>query len=239
LLNDLELVEEGAGFGVPIAKYSDTTYFCSTAIIRLHQSRADSVVLTKTFFLDAVSKKQIRGTNINGGFYLLFQKAFEKAYLSSLSLHPVFDSMMLLRKGFGIQTQFEKVPSRGKIAVTYHCFPSQIKVHVDFSGLETANCQEILLLNEQGASHFRRYTDTDGAVLQDGQVGAWTKVTAKQATFSSIDTGISFSLETVKAATLYRGREQIKGRFSWAGMTYQLDPKTAEFNYTIKLSRKK
>jgi hypothetical protein len=238
MLNDLELIEEGAGFGVPIAKYSDTTYFCGTARVTLHQVSAGSVVLTKTFFLDAVSTKQIRGANINGGFYMLLQKAFEKAYLSSQSLHPVFDSMMLLRKGLGIQTQFEKVPSRGKVVVTYHCLPSQIKVHVDFSGLETANCQEILLLNEQGASRFRRYSDTDGAVLHDGHVGAWTKVTAKHATFSSVDSGISFSLETVKTATLYRGREQIKGRFSWAGMTYQLDPKTAEFNYTIKLSRK-
>ena len=239
LLNFTELVEEGAGFGVPIAKYSDTTFFCSTARVHLHRLSSGNVVLTKTFFLDAVSRKQIRGAKINSGLYLLFHKAFEMAYLSRQSLRPVFDSMMHLRQTLGIQTQFEKVSPRGFVTVTYHCLPSQIKVHVDFSALEKVNCQELLLLNEQGASYFRNYSDTNGTILHDREVGAMTKVMAKQASFLSLDTGISFLLETVEPAVMYRGREQIKGRFSWSGLTYQLNPNTAEFGYTIKLSRRK
>jgi hypothetical protein len=238
MLNDAELVEEGAGFGVPIAKYSDTTLFCSTATTRLQQLSQDRIALKKTFFLDTVSTKQIQGAPINKGFYSLTRKAFEKAYLTRQSLRPVFDSMMHLRQMVGIQTRFTKVPPRGKVAVTYQCLPSQIKVHVDFSSLDKTKCQEILLLNEQGASHFRTYRDTDGNLVHDGAVGAWTQVTAKQASFSNVSANVSFSLETLNTATLYRGREKIKNRFSWAGMTYQLSPKKASFDYTITLSQK-
>jgi hypothetical protein len=229
-----ELIEEGAGFGVPIAKCTDNTYFSSTAQLYLEQQTAGTAVFKKIFLLDAVSKKQVRGASINDSFYSLIHETFERAYLNRHSLRPVFDWTMRLRKTLGVTTQFTRVPPRGKVTITYHCDPDRIKVSVDLSKLFRTQCEEILLLNEQGASKFRRFSDTEGSVLYDKQIGAWAKVKAKKATFSDTQQTVSFSLENKENAMLIRGREQIQDRFSWAGMTYSLNSKASFFDYVIK-----
>lgn len=232
-----ELIEEGAGFGVPIIKYNDNTFFSSTAQIYLEQQREDSTILRKVFLLDAVSKKQVRGAPINDFFYEVLHETFERAYLQRQSLRAVFDWTMRLRKSVGVTTQFVRVKPRGAVAVTYHCLPSIVDVNVDLSALDKTGAQKTLLLNEQGASTFRRYSDTNGVVLYDRQIGAWAKVAAKQAAFSDIRRQISFALENKSNASLIRGREEIKDRFSWAGMTYTLSPITTHFTYTISLEK--
>jgi hypothetical protein len=229
-----ELIEEGAGFGVPVVKYVDHTFFCSTAQVYVEQHDPDRAVVRKVFFLDTVSEKHLRGASINGAFYSVFHDGFERAYLTRQSLRPVFDWMMSLRKTIGVNTHFTKATPRGKIVVTYNCHHDIIKVNVDLSALDKKNCQEILILNEQGAQTFRRYSDIDGTVLYDRQVGAWAKVAAKQAFFSDIRQTVFFSLQNHEKALLFRGREQIKDRFSWAGMTYSLNPEVSAFEYGIK-----
>jgi hypothetical protein len=237
MFSGVELIEEGAGFGVPIVKYLDSTFFSSTAQIYTKQINENRAVFKKIFWLDTVSKKQIRGASINADFYTLIHKTFEKAYLNHHGLRPVFDWLMQLRKTVGVQTHFAKVPPRGQVVVTYYCLPNQINVLVDLSALDKRLCQEILILNEQGATHFRRYSDMDGIILYDKQIEAWTKVTAKQASFSDIKRHLSFVLENSKSAVLYRGREQVKERFSWAGLTYALNPQASSFRYTIAIER--
>jgi len=231
------LIEEGAGFGVPIAKYADNTFFSCTAHIYSEQQRDGSLILRKVFFLDAVSKKQVRGASVNDAFYALLHETFERAYLQRQSLRAVFDWTMRLRRMLGVTTQFVRVNPRGAVAVSYHCVPGIVDVNVDLSALDKTGAQEILLLNEQGASTFRRYSDTNGAVLYDRQIGAWAKITAKQAAFSDMKRQISFALENKPNASLIRGREQVNDRFSWAGMTYALSPSTSHFKYTIRLEK--
>ena len=233
-----ELIEEGAGFGVPIVKYEDTTFFTSVAEVYLEQQLVDSMILRKVFFLDTVSKKQVRGAYVNDAFYDALHETFERAYLQRQSIGSVFDWTMRLRKALGVSTQFERVKPRGAVAVTYHVFPGFVDVNVDLSALDKTKAQEILILNEQGASTFRRYSDTSGVILHDRQIGAWAKITAKQAAFSDIQRQLTFSLENKPHVLLIRGREQIKDRFSWAGMTYSLSPKISSFQYKITVSEK-
>jgi hypothetical protein len=233
--SDAELVEEGAGFGVPIAKYGDTAYFSSSAQVSFLRQDNCTFVLRKTYSLDAVSKKDLRGVNVNDGFYKLIHKTFEAAYLGRQRLLPLFGLSMRLRKGLGVQTRFEKVKSKGEVSVTYQCYRTIIKVHVDFTGLEKDGCSEILVLNEQGAKRFREYSDSSGLMLSQGQIGPWTKVAAESASFLDKDNGVSFTLKSFDGALLFRGREQVEDRFSWAGMTYVLKPGVKNFNYTVTL----
>ncbi len=228
-----ELIEEGAGFGVPIARYSNTTFFSKAATVYVEEQGENSAVITKVFLLDSISKKRVHGASINDGLYSVFHKTFEKAYLRG-NMRLLFDWVMRFRRTLGVETYFASVTPKGKVTVRYHCFPDYIKVHVDFSYVDMTSCQEILILNEQGATFFKKYRGGN-EVLYDKKIGAWTRVNADHADFSDLREHTSFSLEKRDDANLYRGWEQVEGRFSWAGMTYALSPKTLFFNYTIRL----
>jgi hypothetical protein len=228
-----DLIEEGAGFGVPIVKYADYTIFSSSA--ELFKQNHSNNIFKKIYNMDTVSRKQIHGVFVNDKLYSYFHAAFERLYLRQSS-RCAFDYTMRLRKTLGLQTQFTKIPSRGKIAITYNCLPNKINISIDFSDLDKSRCQELLLLNEQGATHFRKYSDSNKTIYYDSQIGAWIRVTAKHATFTDVKNNLSFSLKNIDGAMLYRGREQIKDRFSWAGMTYTLPPYTSIFNYSIQVS---
>lgn len=236
-LGDLELVEEGAGFGVPIVKYSDSTYFSSTAELWITQENQNTVVIKKIFLLDTVSKKQVQGAFVDDNLYSVFHNIFEIAYLNRQMMRPVFDWIMRMRKTLGVNTKFTKTDSRGKVVVTFNCHPNFVKIEVDLSSLNKNLCKEILFLNEQGATNFRKYADTDGITLYDTQIGAWAKVTAEKASFSDLKRRLSFTLENVEGAELYRGRELVKDRFSWAGMAYALNPRKSSFSYIVKIEQ--
>jgi hypothetical protein len=235
----VELIEEGAGFGVPIAKYLDHTFFSGTATICAFQDLNGVEVFKKSYHLDRISKKEIKGVLINDSIYTFFRKTFERVYLQHVGLRSLFDLAMKMRNTIGIQTKFTKVKSRGIVEVTYTFLPSGVKVHVDLSSLDMELCQEVLLLNEQGALHFRKYCDANGVLLYGGNVGAWERVSARQASFSDVESGVSFSLENVGGAIMYRGREKVKGRFSWAGLTYSLKPHVKSFDYVIGINNLK
>jgi hypothetical protein len=230
-----ELIEEGAGFGVPIVKCRDSTYFSSTAELHVTHETQSNAIVKKIFFLDTISKKQVQSALINDNLYSVFHKIFEIGYLTRQGMRPVFDWMMRVRKTFGVNTKFTKTSSRGKVAVTYNCHSNFVKIEVDLSSLDKKLCKEILFLNEQGAANFRKYADTNGNTLYDRQIGAWTKVTAEKASFFDIERHISFTLENVEGAELYRGREQVRDRFSWAGMAYALSPGKSSFSYSVRI----
>ena len=233
--NGLELIEEGAGFGVPIVKYSDATYFSRTATVYIREQNENAVTITKVFSLDSVSRKVVHGAVIDDDIYSVLHKTFEKAYLHYGKLRSFFDWMMELRRIIGIETRFDKVLPRGKVTVNYHCCPDNIKVYADFSEVERKRCREILILNEQGATFFRNSRLNGNAVLQKRKIGPWTRVDAEKAEFFYIEKGISFSLENRDGAVMYCGWEQIRDKLSWAGITCALNPRTLVFSYNIRL----
>ncbi len=238
VLDGRELIEEGAGFGLPVVKYEDKTYFSSTAQTSFREE-AKPPILTKSFCLDTVSRKRFRGTSyINDDVYRLFHRLFEKAYWSRMEMAPAFNAIMELRKTLKIDTDFVRVPSRGNVKVTYACFPDFLKVRVDFSELRKDRCEEILVLNEQGSTFFARYFDTDGLILFDRSMGAWQNVKAERASLSDKGETMSFTLQNMKSARLFRGWERTKGRFSWAGLSYSLSKSVSSFSYDIRFKIK-
>ena len=236
IVNDSELIEEGVGFGVPVIKYSDTTFFSRTATAYVEEQNENSIMIVKDYLLDSISKKQIHGASINASLHSIFHKAFEKAYIHPGKMRPIYDWTMRLRRIFGVETYFAKVPPRGKVSITYDCYPDHINVSADFSKLDTTGCCELLILNEQGAAFFRKYKNGN-VVLHDTKIGPWTKVDTGDPEFTDTTKNISFSMTKKEGAILYYGWEQVKNRFSWAGMTYSLNPKISKFNYTIQLKK--
>jgi hypothetical protein len=223
-----ELIEEGVGFGVPVVKYFDKTYFSSSA----QTTTTGDGSLQKTFTLDTISRKRVGTTYLNDGAYSVFIAVFEKFYLKHKRLSPLLNKLMEMRSAFKIKTVFLKVKPKGTVTINYQCQPNSIKVNVDLSDLDVADCAEFLVLNEQGANKFRKYQDTETA-LHGCNIGAWETVAAKEA--SLINDSVAFTVEKCVEATLFRGWERTKNRFCWAGLSYSLKPNTKAFNYTIKL----
>lgn len=240
MIDDEELIGEGIGFGVPVAKYKDKTYFSSCANVEILKGKSRSdFSLRKTFILDAVSRKKFRKSiYINDKFYSKAHKTFEKLYLPNKKLAKLFNLAMEFREVAQIKTSFEKVKPRGKVDVRYKIQSSTIKVSADFSDLSLEGCQKLLVLNEQGAKVFERYVDTSGLMLAGNEIGAWDPVAAKEAIMQNVKKQIEFSLNRSNEAALFRGWEQTKNRFSWAGLSYSLKPSIGMFEYFINLSCK-
>jgi len=234
-LNGKELIEEGLGFGAPVVKYQDKTYFSSSAEISIEKTTYVCRVLKK-YALDSVSRKKFwRASYIDDNVYSSLRKTFEKQYLTQKNLSPFFNAVMELRQIAKIKTEFQKVKNRGSITVAYTIKPTLIDISVDFTDLSLLGCDEILILNEQGSTVFEKYVDDSGLKLFGREIGAWDTVAADWASLVNIKEQLSFSLKKVHGATLFRGWERTRNRFSWAGLSYSLKPNEKIFNYSVKL----
>ena len=238
LLDGRELIEEGVGFGVPVVKYEDKTFFSSSAEVSIQKAGSDCTI-TKAYTLDTVSLKKFgRATYMDDAIYSPARKTFQKLYLKHKKLTPLFNKVMELRDLANIKTEFITVKPRGKVIINYHCQPTAINIQADFSRVLLNKCCEVLVLNEQGSSFFQKYADSNGLNLLGNKIGAWETVTADHASLQSTKGQISFSLQNDRDATLFRGWESTRKRFSWAGLSYSMRPNNGTFNYSIGLSLK-
>jgi len=237
VLDGSELIEEGVGFGVPVVKYKNKTYFSSSAHCSVEENEGGFSV-TKLFVLDAVSRKSVgKSSYINDGLYRFLRKLFERFYLDGPRFFPFFDKIMQLRQVAGVQTKFIRVQPKGAIAVKFSIQPSSIEVQVDLSDLDKDGCEEILVLNEQGSTFFSKYADSEGIKLCDEKIGAWSEVKAKDAYLSVMKGSLAFGLEKHDGSLLFRGWEKTIGRFAWTGLSYSLPPQFSLFNYVIRLKK--
>ena len=236
LLNGTELIEEGVGFGLPIVKYDDKTFFSSKADLSI-QKTSSGYMLTKAYTLDTVSLKKFgQATYIDDDLYSPLRKTFQTLYLKHKKLTPLFNKLMELRELANIKTEFVTVKPRGFVTVKYCCQPTVINVEADFSKVELNKCREVLVLNEQGSRFFQKYVDSNGLNLLGNKIGAWETVTADQASLQSTKGQISFCLQNTRGTTLLRGWERTRNRFSWAGLSYSMRPNNGTFNYSIGLN---
>jgi hypothetical protein len=225
-----ELIEEGVGFGVPVVKYVDKTYFPGEAAVS-----SNGCSLTKVYTLNMISLKKLgAGGYIDDRLYSVLRKNFERLYLQK-KFKGLFNKVMEVRDALKVSTEFQVVEPRGKVTVTYSCRPDCVGVQADFSELSHDGCREILMLNEQGSSYLPRYVDSDGVTLTGNQIGAWDNVTAGVASLQSISGALSFGVSSRPGALLYRGFERTRKRFSWAGLSYSIKPDNKKFGYVIDL----
>jgi hypothetical protein len=233
-----EMVEEGAGFGMPVVRYRDKTYFSSSAQVFAMLDEGYPRVLRKSFLLDTVSRKRLgNGPTINDSFYHVFHNIFTKAYHSLKGMRSLFDQMMEIRRSSRIETYFQRVRPRGLIDITYGIYDNMVGVSVDASRILRDGCEEIVILNEQGADYFRNYRDSSGSNLEGRGIGAWDRVEASEARLINLEMGIQYSLNRKEGAEVYRGWEKVKKGLSWAGMSYIFKPDLQKLDYMIRIDK--
>jgi hypothetical protein len=234
LCDGIDVIGEGSGFGVPIAKYSGETVFSGSSTLCVLRY-GNVVEIRKEFLMDLVARDRFRNLKLeNPRTRTLFD------YFSAWSHeHKVLARSVLIVKGllfkFGVKSSFIKSPHKGTVIVTYILDQNRIRVNLDFSQLEQINLEKVFILNEQGAHFFSTYSDSGGLRLVGGEIGVWDSVSAQSAKILSGQNKIGFSLKNIDGSVLRRGRESLEGYLNWIGLDYELDPEYYNFEYEIEL----
>ena len=229
-----ELIEEGVGMGVPVAIYSDETYFAGTA--ELSKDCQDGKTITKHFLMDSVSRKSWKVRRIvNSRIYRVASRLSAGVYRNYRDLRRVIFPLMMLRNKLGVRTVYANALSRGEIAVTYSAEHGNLGIRADFEGLDRKSLRKIIFLNEQGATFFRRFRDSEGSDLVGDKIGAWEHVDSEWASLSDIDRTLSFSVRQLFGCRLFVGREYVKGYLAWTGLGYEVQPHLDTLNYVVHI----
>lgn len=226
-----EFVGEGTGFGVPVVRYRNKTYFSGSSTMQISKKRSETAVV-KEFVLDMISREHVRRVQFETVAMRKLRMGLEELYMRHK--HWRLLPLANLPKNLGVQKSFVRVKPMGKVTIAYRIRPPLIHMSANFSLSERGSVQKIFLLNEQSSKHFRKYSDSNGVVLVDKQIGAWEKVESQWACFSTQNGEVGFRLWNVNDAALTRGRESLKGTFDWAGLDYELSPRNTQFEYDIE-----
>jgi len=233
--DDKPICGEGVGFGVPVVKYEDKTYFPKKC--KLFISEENSIInVKKEFEINGVFRIKIFGKYINKKLLYGFTELFSKIHREHRGIRKILDFfLMIARYIMGRPADLVDTESKGIIAVLYQIHENIISIKVDCSRLDRGNCKEICIMNEQGADFFRKYRDSDGKILRDDQISSWEKVKADKAEFSCDEYGIRFGLSNITGYDLFMGREKFKYHLAWTGFAYIISPTANEFEYKLDL----
>ena len=235
-----DLSEEGVGFGVPLLKRG--IHILYPGYIELASQQNGQVQqVTAKFTLDLEEKVTLPGFE-SARSNLLYPVKYLLAAL--LRRYPPLRGLLTamsnaLRWMFGLKTVFEKGGFSTNVNMVYTVDrqAGTINIEVDPTNLSGNGITEIFVLNEQGARYFDLYRDSSGTLLRGKAIGCWDKVTAEQASFISGNHRLAFTLQQVKGATLYRGRELIGSRLAWSGFGYSFPPAIQRIGYEVRIER--
>jgi hypothetical protein len=149
-------------------------------------------------------------------------------------LMPAFNTVSRI---CDIETRFDEVVSAGLVCVTYiiNLKESTVSINVDTNRVKKNGCSEVIILNEQGATYFDRYCDSNGVSLTEDTIGTWDETSANEASFVDARDGIEFTLKRIEGSRMIRGREFIESRLAWSGLAYLLPPHVVHFAYGIRV----
>ncbi len=237
---DRDLAEEGVGFGVPIVMRGLQTIFPGG--IQLESSNVGACQVVRAIYaLNIVEKigKPVKGGIENELLYAL------KNYLAALIRGlPILRGLLtwmsnLVRRVFGWETIYEPVESNIEVSMIYKIdrLTGELDVSLETGDLRSAGVSEIVVMNEQGARNFSRYSDSSGITLEEEEIGCWDEVKAPEAAFICPTHKVAFQLDPVAGSRLFRGRELIGSRLAWAGFGYTFPSKISRFSYMMKIRR--
>lgn len=237
---DRLLAEEGVGFGVPVVKRGPRTVFPGTRRASwLRQGTAWQVRIV--YRLDLV-ERLVRADGAPVGAARLYAA---RDLLAALHRRvPVLRGPLTalsagVRSSFALVTAFEPAETAGVVVVRYGggTRTDRVTVDVDLRGLRCEGLTEAVVMNEQGATPFARYRDSNGVELVGSRIESWHLVRAGEAAFVDPAHGLEFRVRQVAGARLYRGREQMDSRLAWSGFGYSAPPEHRRLTYEIVLRR--
>jgi hypothetical protein len=232
--NGTEKVGEGAGFGFPVLICADETYFSSSATVSLSKS-SRAIMVRKEFVMDRIARNKLGNVRLENPQTRAFIRALCSLYQGNRHFRFPFLKMKEIIVNMGVEAAFEETEPVGKVPITYEIRGNTVSVQVDLSQIETRTLKKVFILNEQSANHFRRYHDSLGTALVDGQIGAWDNVSAEWACFTDAQEQVGFRLWQARGAVFRRGRETMRDRLDWAGLDYEVNPGSDFFEYRIEL----
>ena len=234
-LNDRDLSEEGVGFGVPVLKFGLESVFPDSW--RMSAENHDGFFLIKADFrMNLVARMAKNNDIINNHVFCWAREKLSKIHREDSRLRGGMSFLSgILRRTFDLEDTFCKIPTLGFVVVTYMIIGSRIDVELKFPLVK--GCTELIVLNEQGASCFDTYMDTDSRILMGKEIGSWDEANAKYASFIDPFDKLSFTLKSVEGARMFRGREMATNRLSWSGLAYILPPQREKFAYSIRIGR--
>lgn len=229
----LQRTGEGTGFGVPVVKYVDETYFPGSSKVYTLQKQ-DSTTIVKIYAMNTVRRKKLGRIYVRNRVIRGVHRRIADAFQETKHLRPLF--LTILSQRLGLHGNFVKTEAIGQIIITYPVsHRGLVKVKADFGPIQKRKLQKFFLLNEQGSTFFRKYHDSNGTVLFDSRIGTWERVDAGWASISAPKNNVGFRLWKVKGSTLRRGREFLECYLDWIGLEYEIDPNTTEFEYEIEV----
>lgn len=232
LYKKAELVGEGLGFGVPIVKSMDETYFSGSARLRLAKDSGVFLV-RKEFTLDMIERNEFASVRLENRRLRAIFRFVGDSYQKHRQLQHLTPKTLAHKASY--KAKFLKVDPVGSVLVDYTIDGTHVHVRADFGSLRTNLLKGLFMLNEQAGTCFRRYSDADGLELLDNDIGAWYPIKADSACLTDDQGRIGFRLHRVNGAVLRRGREYLKGSLDWVGLDYELERKKRFFKYDVEI----
>lgn len=146
-----------------------------------------------------------------------------------------------------LRPKYRSVAPLGAVVFTYTVTgPDTLEVVADFGALAMTP-ELVYLTNEQGAGHFRRYSDSTGVdrLLIDAPdtPDQWVFTDAARACFTATELRLRFCVETPDGQAKYFGRERYlqfrwTGAFalSWAGVDIELTRPAGVYRYKVEIT---
>ncbi len=229
---DIDLEEEGIGFGVPVLKFGYEAIFPGRASI--NSSTDEDKTFTVDYDLNLAERTALKGRKINSRTFYRLKEFLASLHRELPCLRKIITHVFgTTGQAIGTVTLFEEVPSFGIVRVLYTIRSGNIHIRVDTSRVRK-NCA-IILMNEQGANYFDKYHDTSGLSLKGDAIGTWDETFADEASFMDESHKLEFTLQKMSGARIFRGRELVSGRLAWSGLAYSITKNRTDFSYDIRI----
>ncbi len=233
-----DLSGEGVGLGVPVVKFGRNVFFPGYAHVT-EQRDHRLCTWTVNYALDLEERITWKsGRAIQSDKLHELKERFAGLYRAVPQSRGLIEYVNnMLRRTYGVCTTFTHTRSAGTVRVSYVVDRLQgtLSVRVNTSEVIQNGCTELILLNEHDAQYFDCYRDSTGLALTGKRIGAWQKTDADGVSLIDSRHQIALDMWNVPHAVMFRGRELVPGRLSWAGIAYVINPPIISFKYDIRI----